>query len=144
MDSDLRSRAEARLADAARARGLADPRPPFRERLRLLKQAHPAAFDRAIEHYEQRVLPALVEEEPLPVWIEYGRFLGSLTAAGAVTAIDESGRATQWAPAARASLVLFIPEDTASDVMILAQPAEPSPAQSATAALLVQRALKLE
>ncbi|HEX6309550.1 MAG TPA: hypothetical protein VFZ69_15235 [Longimicrobiales bacterium] len=144
MDSDLRSRAEARLAEAARARGLADPRPGYRERLRLLKQTHPGAFDRAVEHYQRSVLPALASGEPLPAWIEYGRFLASLTANGTVTAVDESGRAARWTPEAEASLVLFVPEETSADVLVLTQPAAPSPAQSATVALLVQRALKLE
>jgi hypothetical protein len=141
MDPDLRARAEARLAEAARAQGLADPRPAYRERLRHLRQSHPEAFDRAVEHFEQRVLPALAEHDPLPVWIEYGCFLAALTAEGKATRIDETGRAATWTPDDPAGLVLFIPDDTASDVMVLCQPDALSAAQQATMTLLVERRL---
>jgi hypothetical protein len=141
MDPDLRARAEARLAAAAGALGLADPRPPYRERLRELRQDQRDAFDRAIEHYEQRVLPALIETEPLPAWVEYGRFLASLTTRGEVVRIDAHGRAAPWTPEAPAALVLFIPQDTAVGVMVLCQPLEPSDAQRATVKLLVERKL---
>lgn len=143
MDAELRTRAENRLADAARALGLADPRPPYRERLRLLRQSHPEAFTGAIEHYEQRVLPDLAAQEPVPVWIEYGRYLGSLTGEGSVTRIDEEGRATTWTTTSPAGLVLFVPDDTASQVLTLCEPLAPSTAQAATIALLVDRKLSL-
>lgn len=154
MDPQLRARAEARLAEAARAAGIADPRPAYRERLRVLRQADAAAFDRAIRHYEQTVLPALTEGDALTAWIEYGRFLAALTAAGATVRIDREGRAAPWAtgeqrgagdPAAGGAegLVLFMPEDTAKDVLVLSQPLEPSPAQQATMVLLVDRKLRL-
>jgi hypothetical protein len=132
MDSALRTRAEARLTEAARAKGLADPRPPYRERLRVLRQTEPDAFERAIEHYEQHVLPS---------WIEYGRFLAALAGAGKVTRIDESGRATPWSPDSPPALVLFIPDETASNVLVLCQPEAPTPAQHATLALLAERRL---
>jgi hypothetical protein len=153
MDTALRTRAVARLTAAARAKGLADPRAPYRERLRVLRQTEPDAFERAIEHYEQHVLPSLADAEPLPVWIEYGRFLATLTGAGKVTRIDESGRATSWSPDSPAALVskwtagvpvglvLFIPDDAAADVMVLCQPVSPSDAQQATLRLLVERKL---
>jgi len=143
MDAELRARAESRLAEAARSHGLADPRPPYRERLRLLKQTQPDAFDRAREHYEQRVLHDLAAHDPLPVWIEYGRFLASLSADGSTLSVDASGRATPWTGEALPGLVLFVPEDTASEVLVLSQPAEPSPAQRATVDLLVERKLGL-
>jgi len=141
MDTALRTRAEARLTEAARAKGIADPRAPYRERLRVLRQTEPDAFERAIEHYEQHVLPSLADAEPLPVWIEYGRFLATLTGAGKVTRIDESGRATPWSPDSPAALVLYIPDETASNVLVLCQPETPTPAQHATLALLVERRL---
>ena len=141
MDTALRTRAEAGLVKAAEGQGLADPRPSYRERLRTLRQARPEAFDQAVEHYEQTVLPALADAEPLPVWLEYGRYLASLTAAGKVVGVDASGRAAQWTREAPAGLVLFVPEDNAADVMVLSQPVAPSPAQSATLTLLVERKL---
>jgi hypothetical protein len=143
MDPQLRSRAEARLASAAEALGLADPRPPYRDRLRELRQTHPDAFERAIAHYEQRVLPALAQDDPLPVWLEYGRFLGSLTGQGRLTHIDESGRASTWPPGDPAALMLFVPDDTAAGALVLCQPASPSAAQQATLTLLVERKLSM-
>lgn len=141
MDTALRTRAEAGLVKAAERQGLADPRPPYRERLRALRQARPEAFDQAVEHYEQTVLPALADAEPLPVWLEYGRYLASLTTAGKVITVDASGRAAPWTRDAPASLVLFMPEDNTAEVMVLSQPAAPSPAQNATLMLLVERKL---
>jgi hypothetical protein len=141
MDSQLRSRAEASLVDAAEASGLTDPRPAYREYLRALRQSRPEAFDQAVEHYEKNVLPALVDAEPLPVWIEYGRFLASLTSAGEAVTIDASGRAAPWTREAPAGLVLFVPEENAADVMVLSQPVTPTPAQQATLTLLVERKL---
>lgn len=141
MDPQLRARAETRLAEAAEAEGIADPRPPYRERLRQLRQARPDAFDRAIGHYEREVLPALAGEEPLAAWLEYGRFLASLDGEGRVVRIDARGRASDWSAEAPAGLVLFIPDDTAADVMVLCQPVTMSDAQQATVKLLVDRKL---
>jgi hypothetical protein len=141
MDSQLRSRAEAGLVKAAERHGLADPRPSYRERLRALRQARPDAFDQAVEHYEQTVLPALADAEPLPVWLEYGRYLASLTTTGKAITVDASGRAAPWTREAQAGLVLFVPEDNAAEVMVLSQPVTPSPAQHATLTLLVERKL---
>jgi hypothetical protein len=141
MDTALRTRAEAALVKAAEGQGLADPRPSYRERLRSLRQARPEAFDQAVEHYEQTVLPALAAGEPLPVWLEYGRYLAGLTTAGKVITVDASGWARPWTRDAPAGLALFIPEDNAADVMVLSQPMAPSPAQNATLILLVERKL---
>jgi hypothetical protein len=141
MDPQLRARAETRLAEAAQAQGIADPRPPYRERLRQLRQARPEAFDEAIQHYEQHVLPALTERDPLPAWLEYGRYLASLTARGDVVRIDAQGRAAPWTVESPAALVLFLPDDTASDVMVLCRPIVLSDAQQATMTLLVERKL---
>jgi hypothetical protein len=144
MDSQLRTTAERRLTDAAAAAGLQDPRPAYRERLRQLREIHTAAFERAIAHYEQNVLPALATGEPLAAWAEYGAFLGGLTAAGRVMRVDTSGRAEPWQPPQPPrELVLFLPDDTAGEALVIAEPLEPSPAQRATIELLVNRKLAL-
>src|SRR5690606_2014126 len=88
MDPQLRASAEARLEEAARAAGIADPRPAYRERLRQLRQASQDTFDNAIRHYEKHVLPAMVDSDPLHTWIEYGRYLASLEGDGRVVTID--------------------------------------------------------
>ena len=81
--SEIRSRADTRLDQAASAAAFADPRPPLRERLRALKEQHPAGFERAIAHYEQVVLPALGgSTDPLRAWVDYVRFVGELSSPG--------------------------------------------------------------
>jgi hypothetical protein len=144
MSSDLRTHAEARLAAAAAALGLADPRNPYRERLKQLRQSQPEAFERAVAHYEQDVLPLLAGEAPLDAWVEYGRFLGQITSNGRLTAIDASGHASPFRPPLRPDLlVLFLPEDTAAEALVAAVPARPAAAQQATLDLLVHRKLAL-
>lgn len=137
MDPELRTRAESRLEAAAGAHGLADPRPAYRERLRWLRENDTAAFERAIRHYETAVLPALVDGDALAAWIDYGNFLAGLSGTTQLNVIDASGRAASYhAPLPRGSLVVFIPEDTGTPVLIAAMPAEPSPAQEAALQLL--------
>jgi hypothetical protein len=144
MDAQLRSRAEERLRAAATAQGLADPRPPYRERLRLLRESGTAAFDAAISHYETVVLPALATADALQTWTVYGGYLGGLTGEGRLMAIDASGRAAPWEPPVQTgALILFIPQDTAADVLVALQPLAPTAAQTATLDLLVNRRLAL-
>lgn len=142
--AELRARAEARLAEAAAAAACADPRPPLRDRLRDLKEAHPAAFERAIGHYEQVVLPGLAgAAEPLAAWIEYARFLGELTSPGRVLAVDATGWAGPYQAPEPGQLVLFLPDDQAGAVLVALSPAAPTAAQQATIDLLVKHKLSL-
>jgi hypothetical protein len=145
MDPETRARAEARLADAAAALGLDDPRQPYRRRLRELRETRPEAFDTAIGHYEQHVLPSLAAGDPIEAWLEYGRFLAALSSAAELTVIDASGRARPHAPPLAAqSLALFMPADTAVPPLVAAVPARPSAAQKATLDLLVDRKLGVD
>lgn len=135
-------RAEANLERAARAAGLTDPRPPLRDRLRQLRESHPAAYDRARSHYEQAVLPALADgPDPLGTWIEYARFLAELTAPGRLLAIDGTGLAAPAAGPLTGQLLLHVPDEAGAAVLVALEPAEPSPAQRATIDLLVNRKL---
>jgi hypothetical protein len=144
MDPELRTRAEARLEDAAAALGLADPRRPLRDRLRQLRESDAAAFERAVAHYETQVLPGLAGDDPIAAWLEYGRFVGQLTSNGRLTVIDGTGRAAAYrAPLQAGTLVLFIPEDTAVEVLVAAAPQQATPAQAAALALLAERRLGL-
>lgn len=144
MDPELRKRSEAGLLEAAARLGLADPRPPMRERLRHLRETHAEALASAVRHYEQAVLPSLVGGDAIGTWLEYGRFVGELTSAGRLLAIDAAGRAAGYEPPlANGALVLFLPDDTSSDVLVVASPLHGTPAQQATLALLVDRRLAL-
>jgi hypothetical protein len=144
MASDLRARAEARLIEAAEVLELGDPRPPLRERLKQLRETHPEAFASAVAHYENTVLPALAGADAVLAWVDYGRFVGELTAAGQLTRIDAHGRASAFQPPlTKGSLVLFIPQDGAADVLPAVAPRQPSAAQQAALELLVHRRLEL-
>ncbi|HSJ24489.1 MAG TPA: hypothetical protein VK929_07480 [Longimicrobiales bacterium] len=144
MDADTRARAEMRLTDAAAALGLADPRPPLRERLKQLRESRDAGFQQAVRHYEDAVLPRLADEEPLQAWLDYARFVGQLSSNGRLMAIDATGLATPVRGGlAGPALVLFLPEDTAVPPLVAAQPLDSSDAQQAARLLLVERKLAL-
>lgn len=131
--------ADARLDEALRRLGYADPRRAYRERLRELKAANPALFDEATRRYEESIVRAIGGgADALEAWIDYGRFLGELSGVGRVVAVDASGLASARAAAAETrDLILFVPDDTRANVLPLACPVAPSPAQRATYDLLV-------
>lgn len=136
----VRDRADARLADALERDAVHDPREAYRERLRLLKERNPAAFDEARRYFEAVLLPRVAEEgsDPVLEWFDYGRKLAELTAPGRLAEIDASGRARPFAlPLDRSRLVLHLPDDAREPPLILNLPRHPSPAQRATCDLLV-------
>jgi hypothetical protein len=145
MDPQHRQQAEDRLLAAAERLGLTDPRPSYRERLRVLREQHPDAFSRAIAHYETAVLPALAETaDPMAVWTAYGGFLGRLTSDGNAYRVDATGRSQPFRPpVVPGELVLFVPDNAADDVLVMALPEIATPAQDATVDLLVKRKLAL-
>lgn len=142
--SDIRERAEARLSAAAAELALAEPMAPLRERLRTLRESHRDAYDRAVRHYTETVQPALLAEDPVTAWLDYGRFIGELTSNGRLVHVDATGRAAPWRPPTGAgALVLFVPEDNAVEAFVAIAPAAPTPAQEATVDLLVHGRLGL-
>jgi hypothetical protein len=144
MDADLRARAEAHLQQAAASLDLADPRPPLRHRLRQLRETDAAAFEQAIGHYETEVLPRLADDA-LGTWLDYARYLGELTGPGRLMSVDARGRAETFRPPVqRGTLVLYLPEADAADVIVAAAPLECAPPQQATMDLLVEKRLVLQ
>lgn len=138
---DARERADARLAAALRESELEDPRDFYRERLKLLRERSPAAFQDALRYYEDELLPSVAAEDSDPVreWFAYGRRLAELTAPGRLVEIDASGRAHAHAPPLdRTRLVLHLPDDEREPAMILGLPRAASAAQRATCDLLVR------
>lgn len=136
----LRVRADARLEAALERDAVCDPRDFFRDRLRLLKERNPAAFDEARRYFAEEVLPRVAAEDSDPVreWFEYGRKLAELTAPGQLLEIDASGRArTSSGSLDRTLLVLHLPDDAREPALILNLPRGASPAQRATCDLLV-------
>jgi hypothetical protein len=131
-----------RFEAALAATGGRDPREFYRERLRELRERDPAAFRRAKEHFEQRLIPAVAagEVDPLAAWLEYGRLLASLLAEGAAVQIDATGRSIPYAPPVPPDhLVLHLPTSTREAALAVGLPPELSRAQRAAYELLVLR-----
>ena len=145
MSDPQRTRAETRTDDAVAASGFEDPRIALRRRLKHLKDNQPTAFAKALEYYEQDLVPRIADGgDPLAEWLDYGRQLGDLTSPGRTMSVDASGRARPIRSGLEdQTLVLHIPHDTAADVLPLAVPRELSAAQQATLDLLVNRARAL-
>jgi hypothetical protein len=142
MSTDLRSTAEARLEQALERTGARDPREFYRERLRELRERDRDAYLRGADYYEQRLIPAVAAEgnDPLREWLEYGRFLAELAAAGETVQIDASGRARPYdQPVPLDALVLHLPASTREPALAVGIPPRLSPAQRATYDLLVLR-----
>lgn len=138
MPEQVKDRAEARLLEAFGQAGIEDNRPVYRQWLRGLRERNPDAFERALRHYEEAVLPALAGgPDPIEVWIGYGVWLAELEGPGRLVEIDARGRARPAQAASADGLVLFLPEDERVPVLPTRLPATPSAAQRATWDLLV-------
>ena len=136
---DPQALADQRLEAALEKTGARDPRGLCRERLRVLKDIDAAAFEQALGHYRDRLVPAIAAgEEPFTAWVEYGRTIARLTSDGRTVAIDRTGLAREYStPADPEALVLHLPRGGKGRALLVAQPSEPSPAQQATCDLLV-------
>jgi len=142
MDTTARQRADDRLEQALEHESLQDPREPFRDRLRWLKEHDPAAFEEARRFHEEVVIPGIAAgAEPLPHWLAFGRRLAELTGAGKLLEIEPGGRAwSASADPARDRLVVHLPEDLRLPALVLRRPRELAPSQQAACDLLIQRA----
>jgi hypothetical protein len=140
-DSDLRARADLRFQEALERAGARDPREFYRERLRELRGRDDDAYQRAVAHYETRLIPAVAapDSDPLAEWLDYGRLLAQLTSPGRTVVIDETGRASDFQPPVPPDrLVLHLPASARDTVLPVGLPRSLSAAQRATYALLVQ------
>lgn len=145
-DEALRARADARFEQALQARGARDPRGFYRERLKEMRERDPAAFRQALQYFEQTLIPTVADEgsDPLAAWLEYGRHLAVLSAAGRTVQIDASGRSAEYAPPVPPdALVLHLPEQSSRPAIVVGIPPELSPAQRAAYGLLVKGAVTL-
>lgn len=136
---DPQALADRRLEAALEKTGARDPRAICRERLRELKGVDAAAFEEAVGHYRDRLVPSIAAgDEPFTAWIEYGRTIAQLTIEGRTVAIDRTGLAREYsAPADPRALVLHLPRGGRGRALLVAQPRDPSSAQQATRDLLV-------
>lgn len=139
---EQRERADRRFEAAIAASGARDPREFYRDRLRALREADASAFREAVHYYESELIPAVAAEDsdPLGEWLEYGRVLAALSAAGETIQVDPSGRAAPYTrPVPGDHLVLHVPTSSRESALPVGLPPELSPAQRATYALLVER-----
>ncbi len=139
-DQETRNAAERRFAEALKVTGARDPRDFYRERLRELRSSDQRAFQRAMDHFEQVLLPAVARENSDPVgeWLEYGCLLAALVEPGSAVRIDPTGRSRPYArPVPLEELVLHLPTSGKKKALAVGLPPELSPAQRATYALLV-------
>ena len=140
-DTRLREQADARFERALKDAGARDPREFYRARLRELRVQNPDAFQRAITFHDTRLVPNVAREDsdPLAEWLDYGRFLATLTSPGRTVQIDATGLAADYAPPVPLDhLVLHLPSDTRLPALAVGLPPRLSPAQRATYALLVE------
>jgi hypothetical protein len=146
MDQTQRQRADARLDGALERAALRDPRPFFRDRLRLLKERDPAAFEEARRYAEEVLLPRVAAEgsDPVAEWFAYGERLSELGGHGRIVSVHPGGRARTLAPPPHPDhLVLHLPDDARTPALVLLAPRHLSPAQQATYDLLVEGKLAL-
>lgn len=135
------SGADALLEKALEETGARDPREFYRARLKELREQSREAYERAVTHYRDRLLPAIVEEraDPLAAWTEYGRVLAELVAPGRTLTVDPTGRASAYeAPSRRDHLILHLPDNRRMRAILVGLPPELSAAQRATFDWLVQ------
>jgi hypothetical protein len=140
MDPEEHERAEARFSRALSEAEARDPREYYRTRLRELRDRDPDAYERAVRHYGEVLVPSIAsgEAEPLAAWLEYGRMIASSTETGRTVAIDAAGGASDYAPpVAPDRLVLHLPENERVKALPVGLPARMTPAQQATYDLLV-------
>lgn len=121
--------------------GLSDLQPLYRQLLRRLKSVDSSAYDEAVTRYRDEVETAVEEGEgdPVTVWLEYGTWLAPRLAPGTLLLIAENGRAEPApSPPPAGRMLIHLPKDRKQRGFVLAMPAEASPAQKETAALLCE------
>ncbi len=146
MDDTMREQAEERLEAALAASGSQDPRGDYRSVLREMKEAHPEAYEKAVGHYQEVLVPGIAsgEMEPLAAWRDYGRLIAVLQEPGRTVAIDIEGTAEPFSPETPMDrLVLHLPDAKGPRAFPISVPAALSEAQEATFHLLVFGRVKL-
>ncbi|MGB1657081.1 MAG: hypothetical protein ACPHQP_07935 [Longimicrobiales bacterium] len=145
MTIDVTEQADQRLAEALEAAGARDPREFYRERLRELRETNPDGYEAAVAYYTQTLLPTVASGEvnALHAWTEYGRRLAVALAEGETVRIDESGRSHPYEGPEAGGLILHVPSDSGTKVLVVGLPPTLSLAQRATYDVLVAGKQKL-
>jgi len=140
--SESKEAVERRTDEAFARSAWADPRAAYRSLLRRLREHDAALFERALGEYEALVVSRLEDPaaDPVTCWLDYGRRLADLAAAGRCVRVDAEGRsAADDGSTTEPALLLQLPADESAAAIVIAQPREASAAQRATVALLSDR-----
>lgn len=140
MDEVQKKEADRRFEAALKESGARDPRDFYRTVLRELRQGNPKGYQKAVDHFQNILVPSIAsgDSEPLWAWREYGRLIAEVTIQGRTVAIDETGKAEPFDPNAPLDrLVLHLPEARGRKALLVSLPTDPSPAQRASYDLLV-------
>ena len=140
MSDDLAASADGILEEALERTGARDPREFYRERLRELKRASHEGYADAVAYYRDTLIPSVANgtSDPLEAWTEYGRRLAEAVVPGRTVEVDATGLARAYSsPAPGDRLVLHLPEDARARTLLVALPAQLTPAQRATYDVLV-------
>jgi hypothetical protein len=115
--------------------------------LRRLRELDGAAFESAVHDYETAVVARLndASADPVEAWLSYGERLAARVGQGRLVRVDREGRADavdsvdgeNTGPDEKA-LLLHLPSRETDPGIVVACPREPSDAQRATLALLVE------
>lgn len=143
MDDTVKTQVEARTTRAITDGPYQDFREAYRERLRWLKEARPAAFTEARAAYDALVENIARGGNPVEQWLMYGKQLGELSGRGQIVGIDASGRSVQ-ATSDGSTVILHLPDDISVPALPLAVPRHISEHQKSTIDLLVRRKLSLD
>jgi hypothetical protein len=141
MDKKAKAEADRRFNEAVEATGARDPRDFYRQALRDLKEPNPEGYARAVEHFQNVLVPGIAsgDLEPIGAWREYGRLIAEETAPGTTVEIDETGRSRPYSPDSPMDLlVLHLPREKGKRAILVSLPPSPSPAQRASFELLVR------
>lgn len=140
----VRERADRRFAEALESTGAPDPRERYREWLKALRARDEGAFRKALDYFEQELVPAVAREDsdPLAAWTEYGMRLAQRLLPGEAVRIDATGRSRPCDPsAAIEELVLHLPRAARDAALPVRLPPRLSTAQQAAYDLLVRQAV---
>jgi len=146
MDDGLKKEADLRFEAALENSSARDPRDFYRKALKDLREANPGGYDRAVNHFQEVLVPTIAsgESDPLWAWREYGRLIAELTTKGRTVSIDEDGRSQPFnSDEAMDRLVLHLPDAKGGRAILISLPPTPSSAQRATYDLLVARKHRL-
>lgn len=124
--------------EALAKHGLQDVQPLYRQLLLRLKAQDSTAYDEAVARYKDDVEASVKDAgDPVAVWVEYGVWLAPKLMPGTLMAVNENGLASPAdAPPPLGPMLMHLPDDQKVRGLVLAMPADPSPAQKETAALL--------